>query len=185
MQSNFMMAESKKKGPLGSGQKEEAGSRSLKPYPDEEVGMIDYARMGLRIRTRRREFNMTQEQLADKVGITITHMCRIEGGARPGLNTLLAISRVLQVSMDSLLGIQVTSDPYIGRTVETMENLPAEERQLLCRIVVQTAIEITKLLNRRDRFLQGHAVSYQTYLTAKGNEISDMAAEDSVNYRKS
>ena len=62
MQSNFMMAESKKKGPLGSGQKEEAGSRSLKPYPDEEVGMIDYARMGLRIRTRRREFNMTQEQ---------------------------------------------------------------------------------------------------------------------------
>lgn len=190
MEENFILTESSlkqtpAKGSPDTGRKEEGPSRSLKPYPDEQIGTIDYARMGLRIRTRRKEFNMTQEQLADKVGITITHMCRIEGGARPGLSTLLAISRVLKISMDSLLGIHATADPYIGRTVETMENLPPEERQFLCGIVTQTAGGITKLLNRRDHYLQGHAVSYQTYLAAKGPDTEDKAAEEGGIYHKS
>ena len=49
--------------------------------------------------------NLTQQQLADKSGIHRVIIARIESGvAKPGSNTLTALSRALDCTIDDLMG---------------------------------------------------------------------------------
>lgn len=42
--------------------------------------MIDYATIGKRIQTKRQERNITQEKLAEQVGISVVYLSKIENG---------------------------------------------------------------------------------------------------------
>ena len=54
--------------------------------------MVDYADIGKRIRTCRLAKGMTQEQLANEVGVVVTHISHIEtGNSVPSLKTLIDI----------------------------------------------------------------------------------------------
>ena len=51
--------------------------------------MIDYTTIGKRIQTRRQERNITQEKLAEQVGISVVYLSKIENGrVYPTLETL-------------------------------------------------------------------------------------------------
>ena len=41
---------------------------------------LDYFKIGQRIRKYRKAYNLSQEQLADKVGISVSHASHIENG---------------------------------------------------------------------------------------------------------
>ena len=70
--------------------------------------MIDYKDIGMRIRTIRRSRKMTQEQLADKVGVGITHISHIEtGNSMPSSQVLVDIINALGCSADELLCIEI------------------------------------------------------------------------------
>ena len=70
--------------------------------------MIDYAQMGKRIKQRRKELHLTQDALADQVGISISFMGHIERGSRSAsLETLLALCIALDVSMDYIIGHRI------------------------------------------------------------------------------
>lgn len=61
-------------------------------------------KVGKRIRIVRRENNLTQEELASKVGVHVTTLGRIERGeSNPPLQTLNRISQALRVSPKELL----------------------------------------------------------------------------------
>ena len=65
---------------------------------------MNYEDLGRRIRQIRRESNMTQEQLAEKLGISASFMGHIERGTRvPSLETLVMICNELDVTPDFLL----------------------------------------------------------------------------------
>ena len=65
---------------------------------------MDYQDMGLRIRNARRAKEMTQEELADKLGISASFLGHLERGTRvASLETLVALCNELQVSPDHLL----------------------------------------------------------------------------------
>lgn len=65
---------------------------------------MDYQDLGCRIGKRRRQLNLTQEKLAERVGISASFMGHIERGARTlSVNTLVALCRVLQISPNELL----------------------------------------------------------------------------------
>lgn len=65
---------------------------------------MDYAVMGHRIRRKRRWLDMTQEQLADRAGISTSFVGHIERGSRKlSLETLWAICKALDVSMDFIV----------------------------------------------------------------------------------
>jgi len=67
--------------------------------------MIDYIQMGKRIKQRRKELHLTQEALAERIGISVSFMGHIERGSRiASLDTLLAICIALDVSMDFIIG---------------------------------------------------------------------------------
>lgn len=60
-------------------------------------------RVGKRIRKYRREKKMSQEELADKVGLHYTTISRIERGvSNPPVQTINKIAKVLRVDMSEL-----------------------------------------------------------------------------------
>jgi transcriptional regulator with XRE-family HTH domain len=61
--------------------------------------------MGEKIRKRRIELNMTQAQLAERLGISRVQVSYLETGAREvvKIGTLMAIASALDISIDELL----------------------------------------------------------------------------------
>ena len=65
---------------------------------------MDYFALGKRIRKRRVEQGMTQEQLAQQVGVTTSFIGHLERGSRKAsLETLVALANALHVGVDYLL----------------------------------------------------------------------------------
>lgn len=65
---------------------------------------MDYYKIGQRIRKYRKALSLSQEQLAEKVGISVTHMSHIEtGNTKLSLPVLAELSRALEVQVDDLL----------------------------------------------------------------------------------
>ena len=65
---------------------------------------MDQAAIGNRIKTMRERANLTQEQLAELVDISPTHMSVTERGVKtPKLDTFVRIANALGVSADVLL----------------------------------------------------------------------------------
>ena len=74
--------------------------------------MLDYVAIGKNIRTVRKARNLSQEQLAEKIWISTTHMSHIEtGNTKLSLAVLVDIADALQVSTDELL----TTAPYLDK----------------------------------------------------------------------
>lgn len=66
--------------------------------------MLDYKKIGKRIRMLRWERGLSQEQLAEKVWISTTHMSHIEtGSTKLSLPVLVDIAGALSVSVDEIL----------------------------------------------------------------------------------
>ena len=71
-----------------------------------ESCIVDYKDIGMRIRTVRKSCKMTQEQLAEAVGVGVTHISHIEtGNSIPSLKVSIDIINVLECSADELLCI--------------------------------------------------------------------------------
>ena len=65
---------------------------------------LDFKAIGKRVKIARIKKNLTQEAIAEKIGITAQHMSNIETGhSRVSLPTLVAIANLLSVSADELL----------------------------------------------------------------------------------
>ena len=61
--------------------------------------------LGIRIKEKRKQLGLTQQQLGDLVKVTKVSICCYESGARtPNLDTLIDIADVLGVDVDYLLG---------------------------------------------------------------------------------
>ena len=66
--------------------------------------MMDKLVMGDRIREARKKQNLTQEQLAEKLDVTVVYISQIERGLKlPSLPIFVKIVEILNVSADYLL----------------------------------------------------------------------------------
>lgn len=78
---------------------------------------MDYRDMGCRIRSLRTEKGLTQEQLAEMLGLSASFLGHMERGSRiASIDTLVALCRTLQVSPEYLLasgleGVPLTTPP--------------------------------------------------------------------------
>ncbi len=65
---------------------------------------MNYFDIGQRVRRYRKAQNLSQEQLAEKIDISVTHMSHIEtGNTKLSLPVLVALARELEVRTDDLL----------------------------------------------------------------------------------
>ena len=61
---------------------------------------------GARIKQRREELNLTQEELASRMGISRSHLQRIEAGDNFSITTLVSACNALEVSPEWICGSQ-------------------------------------------------------------------------------
>ena len=88
---------------------------------------MDYKDLGARVRTVRRQKTLTQEQLAEQVGISASFLGHIERGTRiASIDTLVALCNALDVTADYLLGASLN-----GRDGEMPQGLSDQERAKL------------------------------------------------------
>lgn len=65
---------------------------------------MNYEEIGKRIRKYRKLKNLSQEQLAEKINISTTHMSHIEtGNTKLSLQVLVDLATVLEVNTDDLI----------------------------------------------------------------------------------
>lgn len=81
---------------------------------DKETEMkLDYVEIGKRVRRFRKANRLSQEQLAEKVGISCTHLSHIEtANTKLSLPVFVNIARTLGVRTDQML----YDEPPAGRT---------------------------------------------------------------------
>ena len=90
--------------------------------------MIDYKDFGRRVRTLRRKLSLTQEELAEKVGISASFLGHIERGSRiASLETLVLLCNTLKASPQMLLAASLEDD----LTAHMPPDISPEERAKL------------------------------------------------------
>ena len=114
--------------------------------------MVDYADIGKRIRACRLAKGMTQEQLANEVGVVVTHISHIEtGNSVPSLKTLIDIINALDCSADELLCIEIkkAKPVFDSWMTEQLADCSADEAKIIKETVVslKTLIDIINALD--------------------------------------
>lgn len=65
---------------------------------------LDFEAIGRRIRTLRTNLNLTQEYLAQKANVNVSHISNIENNkVKISLSTLVAVANALDVTVDYIL----------------------------------------------------------------------------------
>lgn len=73
---------------------------------------VDYRAIGLNISTLRHQIHLTQEELAERAGISKQFLGNLERGkAIPSVNTLVALCDALNVTSNDLLRHSANHDP--------------------------------------------------------------------------
>ena len=99
--------------------------------------MID-RRIGERIKRRREELGLTQEQFAEQLGLTTNYISTIERGASfPRYEKLVAIINGLETSADAIFCdvIKHTTEYRATWLSEKIAELPPEEQQRILEII--------------------------------------------------
>ena len=101
---------------------------------------MDYYKIGQRIRKIRKAHGLSQEELAEKINISTTHMSHIEtGNTKLSLPVFVDIAAALEVRMDDLLETPMaTSSAAMEEIAQVLERCTAGEAKVIAEIV-QTA----------------------------------------------
>ena len=100
--------------------------------------MLNYYEIGQRIRKIRKARKLSQEELAEKIDISTTHMSHIEtGNTKLSLPVLVDISLALDVSLDELVfGNQNTgSIKTMDEIAGTLDSCNVKEKKMLAEII--------------------------------------------------
>jgi transcriptional regulator with XRE-family HTH domain len=114
------------------------------------------AGVGERIKTRRLELEWTQDQLAQKAGISKSFLSDLENGKRSvGAENLLDIARALGVSIDYLMTGKMSEKPVTEVPIPaTLARFAAEEglsfRQTLVLLDMQKQIVAHRSAKKKD-----------------------------------
>lgn len=110
---------------------------------------MNYYEIGQRIRRYRKAHGMSQDELAEKVGISVTHMSHIEtGNTKLSLPVLVALSESLEVRADDLLfsNTAASSNTVAEQISSVLEDCSAAQARVILDIVKASKISIKKHL---------------------------------------
>lgn len=111
---------------------------------------IDYLDIGSRIRAERTKQNISQEKLAEMVGVGTTHISHIEtGNTIPSIKTFVAIINALNISSDELLRNHISKAKHVleGEMAEMIKDCTDDES----RIIADTVKTLKTSLRRNIR----------------------------------
>lgn len=89
----------------------------------------------------RKECSMTQEQLAEALGVTFASVSKWERGiARPELDLLAEMADLFEVSIDTLIGHTLRvdrMDALIAQMEKAVDDRDEETAESLCKIILR------------------------------------------------
>ena len=111
---------------------------------------VDYRAIGKRIKIARIKADMTQEVLAEKAGISPTHMSNIEtGNSKLSLQVIVALANALSVTVDSFLCDNVICSKEIFS--QEIQNVVSDYDEYEIRIVADLVKAAKDTLRRNAR----------------------------------
>ena len=99
---------------------------------------IDYKLIGERIRHERKNKNMTQELLAEKLNVSIGYVSQVERGiTKISLDLLGAISTILDCDVASLISESAvhSNDYMMTEMIEAINKLDNKKRKYIFEII--------------------------------------------------
>lgn len=107
---------------------------------------MNYFEIGQRVRKYRKAHGLSQEQLAEKINISTTHMSHIEtGNTKLSLPVFVRIAEVLEIQTDDLL---YDKNEKAGRSLdelmEILDQCSAKEVRIITDIAKATKIALDK-----------------------------------------
>lgn len=122
--------------------------------------IIDYKAIGKRIKIARIKLDMTQEELANIIGVTTVHVCNIENGnTKLSLPVFIHIANALSVSGDDLLcdNILHSKQAYEREIVDMTKDCDDYEIRIMAYL-----LKATKMALREDRNLKDKMSEFDT-----------------------
>lgn len=108
---------------------------------------MNYYEIGQRIRKYRKACSLSQEQLAEKIGISVTHMSHIEtGNTKLSLPVLVNIADALSVQTDAI----IYENPQTNKTSikqelsEIIDSCSVNQLNVIIDMVKSTKISLDK-----------------------------------------
>ena len=108
---------------------------------------MDYYEIGQRIRKNRKALGLSQEELAEKIGISSTHMSHIEtGNTKLSLPVLVSVSKVLEVRTDELLFDEKTASRSEGLNdiLAALDGCSSKELSIIREIIKASKTALRK-----------------------------------------
>lgn len=101
---------------------------------------MNFREIGNRIKNRRLELKLTQEQLAELIGVTDTYVGAIERAtSKFSIETFVKISQALKLNSDYLL-FGTTAENIDNRFSQIIKDIPEEKQELfisLCESIAE------------------------------------------------
>ena len=110
---------------------------------------MDYYVIGQRIRKTRKAHGLSQEQLAELVGISTTHMSHIEtGNTKLSLPVLVSLAEALEVSTDDLLfcGSPTERGSVLAELTQLLESCTTQQLKITVDVLRATIVSLKKYL---------------------------------------
>ena len=110
---------------------------------------MDYYVIGQRIRKTRKAHGLSQEQLAELVGISTTHMSHIEtGNTKLSLPVLVSLAEALELSTDDLLfcGSPTERGSVLAELTQLLESCTTQQLKITVDVLRATIVSLKKHL---------------------------------------
>lgn len=107
---------------------------------------MDYYKIGQRIRKYRKANRLSQEQLAEIIGISITHLSHIEtGNTKLSLSVFVSIAKALSIQTDELL-YDIPQSQTIAKQeiLNILETCSPQDLRIIEDIIKTTKVSLEK-----------------------------------------
>ncbi len=106
--------------------------------------MNDYKKeMGLKIRIRRKKLLLTQEEVAEQLGISVKHFSEVERGLTGlSIENLIKLSNILGLSLDYILKGETDKCNW-DNILSMLEGVPKEKEELI-RDLIKLGIKLSQ-----------------------------------------
>lgn len=110
---------------------------------------MDYYAIGQRIRKIRKAHGLSQEELAEKVGISTTHMSHIEtGNTKLSLPVFVQLAEALEIRTDEMLGDDNFSarNASIEEIIKILDSCTTQQVKVMEDILKAAKVALNKYL---------------------------------------
>ena len=114
---------------------------------------LDYKAIGRRIKFARINAELTQEQLAEKVSLSVSHISNIETGTtKVSLGAIVRLANALSVTVDELLcdNLKYARPQFEKEIRQVLDNCSPYE----LRVVRQFVVSLVETLRENERYFE-------------------------------